>query len=108
MELINVSEENFKVLVLESKTPVLVDFWAAWCGPCRMVAPILHKLQDEYGDKIKIVKVDVDTNPKLAEQYRVMSIPTLIAFKDGKEVDKIIGAQGETKFKETIDKVIVS
>jgi len=108
MDLVNVNEENFKTTVLDSSLPILVDFWAEWCGPCRMVAPILDKLQKEYEGKIKIVKVNIDNNNGLAEKYEVMSIPTLIAFKDGKQFEMIVGAQGEARFKDLMDAVIAS
>ena len=90
--LISISTEaSFQIEVLGAKVPVLVDFWAEWCGPCRMVAPVLEKLQSEYGDKIKIVKVDIDEHPELADKYSVQSIPNMIMFKGGVEVDRIIG-----------------
>ncbi len=104
--LFNVNESGFEEFVLKSAVPVLVDFWAVWCGPCRMVAPILEKLQEEYKDKISIVKVDIDANPSFSEKYKIQSIPNLIFFKGGQEVDRIIGVANVATFKEKIEKVI--
>ncbi len=104
--LTNVNESGFKEMVLESNVPVLVDFWAEWCGPCRMVAPILEKLQKEFEGKISIVKIDLDANSNFSGIYGIQSIPTLIVFNNGKEVSRIVGAQGEARFKQEIEKVL--
>lgn len=86
------TDANFQKEALESDIPVLVDFYADWCGPCKMMAPVISELADEYQGVFKIGKLNVDENPKSAEQYRVMSIPTMILFKDGKAVDTMVGA----------------
>ena len=100
---INATDENFKQEVLESDLPVLVDFWAAWCGPCRMVAPVIEEIAKTYQGKIKVCKVNVDEAPNTASKYGIMSIPTLAIFKNGKIVDKVVGvasrAQLETAIK---------
>jgi len=86
------SDVNFEEEVLKSDKPVLVDFWAEWCAPCRIIAPILEEIATEYSDKLKVGKVDVDSNPKVSMNYGIRSIPTLLIFKEGKAVDQIIGA----------------
>jgi thioredoxin 1 len=87
-----VSDANFQAEVIDSVTPVLVDFWAPWCGPCRQVAPVLEEIAGEQGDNLKIVKLNVDDNQQTAAQFGVMSIPTLILFKGGAEAKKVVGA----------------
>ena len=89
---IEINDANFEELVLKSSVPVLVDFWAEWCGPCRMVGPVVDELHKEYEGKALIGKVNVDFNPKIATDYGIMSIPALLYFKDGKLVDKQVGA----------------
>ncbi len=88
---LSVNQENFQKEVLECKVKVLVDFWALWCGPCQMLGPIIDEIGDEYKDKIKIVKIDVDQNQNLASQYNISSIPAVLIFEDGKVIDTIIG-----------------
>lgn len=92
---INVDEAQFEREVIQSTRPVLIDFWAPWCGPCHMVAPTIDKVAREYSDTLKVVKVNVDENPGLASRYHAMSIPTMIVIKDGREVDRWVGAQSE-------------
>ena len=88
-----VTDDTFQNEVLSAQTPVLVDFWATWCGPCRMVAPIVEEIATEQGEKLKVVKLDVDQNPQVAQQFGVMSIPTLIVFKDGQPAKRLVGAK---------------
>lgn len=91
MSEIIITSENFHAEVLQWDKPVLVDFWATWCGPCKMIAPIVEEIANEYEDKLKVGKVNVDEQQKLAIQYGIESIPTLLIFKDGKEADRIVG-----------------
>lgn len=103
MSIEHFTDSNFKKEVLESKIPVLVDFWANWCGPCKMIAPIVDELAKEYAGKMKIGKVDVDGNSAVASKYGVMSIPTLIFFKDGKIMDQVSGALNKSTLKQKIE-----
>lgn len=91
-DIAHVTDETFEQEVLKSDLPVLVDFWAPWCGPCLMIAPTLEEIAVSYKGKLKVVKVNVDDNPRLSAAYQIMSIPTLILFKNGKPVDSVIGA----------------
>ncbi len=103
---IAVDKTSFQKEVLNSDKPVLVDFWAAWCGPCRMVSPIIAQIANEYKDKLKVVKVNVDENNELASQYDIMSIPTVFLFKDGKKIDSMIGARPKQMYETMIYKNI--
>jgi len=87
----HVTDADFKTEVLESEVPVVVDFWAPWCGPCRMVAPVLEEVAEEMGDKIKVVKLNTDENQQTAAAYRIMAIPSLLVFKKGEEADRVVG-----------------
>ena len=97
MPTLNISTDNFEEDVLKSATPVVVDFWAEWCGPCKMIAPSLEEIADEMGEKVKIAKVNMDENPDLAAQYGVRSIPTLLMFKSGEPVAVQVGAAPKNK-----------
>ncbi|MUG86480.1 thioredoxin [Paenibacillus timonensis] len=103
MAIVNVSDQSFNAEI-EGQVPVLVDFWAPWCGPCKMIAPILEELSSEVGDSVKIAKLNVDDNPETASRFGVMSIPTLILFKDGQPVDKIVGLNSKDTLKNLISK----
>jgi thioredoxin 1 len=101
------NETNFVDEVLNSKVPVLVDFWAEWCGPCRMLSPVIEELAKQYDEqKIKIYKLNVDENPKIAAKYGIMAIPTVIIFKDGKPVEQITGVRNKKEYIELIERYI--
>lgn len=99
-----VSDRDFDTEVLKAAVPVLVDFWAPWCGPCRMVAPVVESLAGEYEGKLSVVKVNTDENPNTARQFHISGIPTLLLFKDGKVVDQIVGAVPKSQLQGMIDK----
>lgn len=102
------TDQNFDSEVLQSRIPVLVDFWAVWCTPCRIVDPIVHELAGEYAGKLKVGKLNVDENPDFSQRYNVMSIPTLVLFKNGAPVKSVIGAQSKENIKKAIDEVLAS
>ena len=101
---IHADENTFEKAVLQSDVPVLVDFWATWCGPCKAIAPVLDELSGEYDSKARIVKIDVDQNPNLAAQYGIRSIPTLFVFKNGEKVDATMGMQPKAQLAALLDK----
>jgi len=102
----HVSDASFEDDVLNSEAPVLVDFWAAWCGPCKMIAPVLDELAGEYGDKVKICKMDVDANKETPAKFNIRGIPTLMIFKGGNAEGTKVGALSKTQLKEFIDSAI--
>ncbi|CFX17094.1 Thioredoxin [Syntrophomonas zehnderi OL-4] len=102
----NVDTNNFTSEVLESNQPVLVDFWAPWCGPCKMVGPIVETLAEENADKLTVAKVNVDENQSLAAQFGIRGIPTLAFFNNGQEVKRVVGAQGKAQLQKIIDEVL--
>jgi len=104
-KLVNVTDDSFESEVLQSDIPVLVDYWAPWCGPCRMAAPVLEKIAGEYEGRLKICKVNVDEERQVASKHRIMSIPTMFLFKDGQVVDQIVGVTPnfESDLKRRID-----
>lgn len=101
-----VTKDTWDAEVLQAKGLVMVDFWAVWCGPCRIVSPIVDELAREYEGKVKIVKLNTDENPEVAGRYQIMGIPTLMFFKDGKVVDKLVGALSKTQYKEKIGNLL--
>ena len=103
---LEITDANFEELVLKSDKPVLVDFWAAWCGPCRMLAPIVEELSEEFGDTAVIGKVDVDTQTKFAGQFGIRNIPTVLVFKDGELVDRKVGVSPKQVYAEAIDTLL--
>ena len=101
-----VTDSNFDQEVLKASKPVLVDFWAPWCGPCRMVAPVVEELADEYAGRVEFAKLNTDDNPQTAVKYGIRSIPTLLVFKDGEPVGQIIGFRPKSDLKKRLDAVV--
>ena len=105
-EIAEVNDQNFEAEVLQSETPVVVDFWAEWCAPCRQIAPIIGALAEEYGDKVKIFKMNVDDSPQTPGKYGVRAIPTVLAFKDGEVVQQLQGARPKSAFDEMVNSLL--
>jgi thioredoxin 1 len=103
---ITISDDSFKQDVLESDKPVLVDFWATWCGPCKMVAPVLEEIAGEHADKLTVAKLDIDQNPSAAGEFKVMSIPTMILFQGGQPIKTIVGAKGKAALLKDLAEVL--
>ena len=103
---LNITDDQFDAEVLQSDVPVIVDFWATWCGPCKMIAPILEEVAGEYADKVKIVKIDVDSNSQTAAKHNIMSIPSLLFFKNGEVVDQVVGAIPKAQLTARLDKLV--
>ena len=106
MSVIEANDDNFKTEVLESKTPVVVDFWAEWCGPCRMMAPVISAISEKYATKLKVCKLDADKNQTSAANYQITGLPCCVVFKDGQEVNRIIGFRSEDALVEELKKNI--
>lgn len=102
-EVMHLTESDFNTVVLKESEPVVVDFWAPWCGPCKMVGPIIDSLAEQYDGKARVCKVNVDEESKIAYEYGVMSIPTVMVFKNGKVVDKLVGAREKNEFEQIIN-----
>lgn len=103
---IDVTDQNFDDEVLKSTLPVLIDIWAPWCGPCRMIAPVVEKLAEKYDQRFKFCRLNIDQNPQSATNYQIMSIPTLIFFKDGQMVDQVVGAVPERVLEPKIEALL--
>jgi thioredoxin len=103
---LELTSENFEAEVLKSDVPVMVDFWAAWCGPCRAIAPIVEELADSYAGRMKVAKMDVDTHQEIAMRYKIISIPNVLFFRAGEVVDQIIGMVPKKQFVEKADKLV--
>ena len=105
VNIVTLTQSNFKTEVLSSATPVLVDFWAEWCGPCKMIAPVLEELASEYDGRIKIGKVNIDDHQALATEYGIRAIPTLLLFKGGEVAEQIVGMRSKRDLKSSLDKL---
>jgi len=105
-EVADVNDQSFESEVVQADKPAVVDFWAEWCAPCRQIAPIIQQIAEEHGDRIKVVKVDVDTNPGTAGKYGVRSIPTVLGFRNGQVVEQLVGARPRPDFEAMVEKLL--
>ena len=105
-EIVDVTDATFQAEVLDSDIPVVVDFWAEWCAPCRQIAPIIKDLAKEYGDRVKVLKMNIDESPQTPGQYRIQSIPTVLAFQNGQVVEQLMGARPKANFEDMIKKLL--
>jgi thioredoxin 1 len=105
-DILDVTDQSFEAEVLNSDTPAIIDFWAEWCAPCRAIAPIVKDLADTYGDKVKIVKMNIDENPSTPAKYEVRAIPTILAFRNGEVVEMLQGARPKAAFEEMVQKLL--
>ena len=105
-DLVDVTDQDFEAEVVQADRPVMVDFWAEWCAPCRQIAPIVKELAAQYGDKVKIVKMDIDANPATPGKYGIRAIPTVLAFKNGQVVEQIQGARPKGDFEEVVSRLL--
>lgn len=103
---VEINDANFEEQVLQSDKPVLVDFWAEWCGPCRIVGPIVSEIGDDYKDKVVVAKIDVDNNPEVTNKYGIRNIPTVLFFKNGEVVDKQVGAVQKSSYTSKLDAIL--
>ncbi len=107
-DLLTITDQNFETEVLKSNVPVMIDFWAEWCGPCKMIAPIVKEIATEYSGKLKVGKLDVDAYGSIAQRYRILSIPTVMFFKNGEVISTMVGAAPKKELVKHIDKVLQS
>ncbi len=105
-DVLEITDQNFEAEVLQSDQPTIIDFWAEWCAPCRQIAPIVKELAVEYGDRVKIVKMDIDANPQTPGKFGVRSIPTVLAFQGGQVVEQLVGARPRKDFEEMVAKLL--